>query len=60
MQSPQHPPKNTPFVVRLGLGTTALVLAFHILFVGLQSLLNVWVALTPKQDLQWNLSRSRA
>ncbi len=56
---PHNPHENTLFVVRLGLESTALVLAFHILFAGLQGLLNVWIALTPQQDLQWKLSRSR-
>lgn len=50
----------SPAVVRLGLGASALVLGIHLIFAGLTGLLNIWVALTPDQDQEWNISRSRA
>ena len=60
MPPTQQPNPSTPAVVRLGLGTAAVVLGVHLVFAGLRSLLNLWVALTPGQDRQWNFSRSRA
>lgn len=52
--------ETVPSVIRLGPGTAAVVLGVHLIFVGLQSLFNVWVALTPSQDMQWKPSPSRA
>ncbi len=59
MQSTQQLNESSFAVVRLSLGAAALVLGVRIVFAGLQGLLNVWVALTPGQDRQWNVHRSR-
>jgi hypothetical protein len=32
----------------------------HLLFAGLRGLLNIWIALTPGKDRQWQTLRSRA
>ena len=56
----QQSSDTTPAVVRLSLGASVLVLSIHLVFAGLSGLLNIWVALTPNQDREWNTSRSRA
>ena len=60
MKPTRQPDVTTSSIVRLGFGAAVLAFGVHAVFAGLQGLLNVWVALTPGQDTQWNGSRSRA
>ncbi len=60
MQSTPCSPESAPAVVRLSLGSAALVMGAHLLFAGLRGLLNIWIALTPGKDRQWQTLRSRA
>ncbi len=60
MQPTQKLDDTMPAIVHLGLGATTLVLGVHLIFAGLRNLLDLWVALTPNQDREWNFSRSRS
>lgn len=59
MQPTQLSQNTVPTVVRLGLVATLFVMGIRLVFVGLQGVLNLWIALTPGQDRAWQAPRTR-